>query len=373
MRICLVAESYSPALGGVEFSLQKLVEGFLAQGHHVQVITSSWQRHAPAVETHGAFSLRRIYSPPVLKRFWFLLFSLPHVMRAARWADIVQGSTFAGGPPAFLGAWLTGRKNALIVHEVFGRRWFQFERNFLRASFYVLTEWMIIHLPFHRYIAVSEYTKRTLRHNGIPEKKISVIYHGDSKLDNPALPDAVIRSQLGFSGEEYIFLLFGRTGVTKGFEYFIEAIPEISRKILPARFVLILSNYDDRIWRTMSKAISSFPPDVCRIVPQLSREMLAAYVSAANCVVIPSLSEGFGFCALEACNAKKTVVATNAGALPEIVFGTYVLVEPGSARALVDGCMKAWKGEVQVREPRNFDWDRTVEQYCALYKELLST
>ena len=35
MRICLVAESYPPALGGVEFALQKLVEGFIANGHEV--------------------------------------------------------------------------------------------------------------------------------------------------------------------------------------------------------------------------------------------------------------------------------------------------------------------------------------------------
>ena len=53
MRICLVAESYPPALGGVEFALQKLVEGFITNGHEVRVISSGWQRNASELKNAG--------------------------------------------------------------------------------------------------------------------------------------------------------------------------------------------------------------------------------------------------------------------------------------------------------------------------------
>lgn len=371
MRICLVAESYAPALGGVEFALQKLAEGFVARGHEVRVVTSSWQRHAPSIEKRGALAVVRIYTLPFFKRFWFMLFSLPSVIRAAQWADIVQGSTFAGGPPTFLGAWLLRKKKALIVHEVLGRRWFRFEPNLIRALFYRITEWVIVRLPFDRYIAVSEYTRESLQSVGVPDGKISLIYHGDSKLESPALSNEEVRGQLGFQPEDFIFLTFGRTGVTKGIEYLVEAIPEVTRQIPHARFVMVLSDYDTRIWNRVQKSVSGFPEPVCKLVLPLSREMLASYVSAADCVVIPSLSEGFGFSAREACNANKVVVVTSAGSLPEVLSGKYVLVEPGSAKAIIEGCKKAHRGEVTEGAPRVFDWGRAVSQYCNVYEELL--
>ncbi len=374
MKICLIAESYPPALGGVEFALQRLVEGLVSRGHEVQVVTSSWQRHAPSTEKHGAVSIIRIYTLAFFKRFWFLVFSIPSAIRAARWADIVQGSTFAGGPPAFLAAWLLGKKKVLIVHEVLGSRWFRFEPNLIRSLFYFLTERIIVRLPFDRYIAVSEYTRESLRSLGVAMEKISVIYHGDSRLPDPVLSTKEVRDQLGFlHPKDFIFLTFGRAGVTKGMEYLVDAIPEISKQIPAARFVLILSGYDTRILHRIWKKVSGFPTPVFRLLPPQPREMLASYVQAADCVIIPSLSEGFGFSAREACNANKVVVATNAGSLPEVLTGKHVVIEPGSPAAIVEGCNKAFRREVMVTEAKVFDWEHTISQYCLLYDGLLKS
>jgi D-inositol-3-phosphate glycosyltransferase len=370
MNICLIAESYPPAVGGVEFALQKLVDGFVARGHQVRVIASSWQGHAPSVEHCGNLTIIRIHTLPFLKRFWFLFLSLPSVIRSARWADIVQGSTFAGGPPAFLGAWLAGKKKALIVHEVLGVRWFQFEPNPVRSLFYVLTERIIVGLPFDHYIAPSQYTKNSLRSLGVPEGKISVIHHGDSKHENPAIAPTEVRSRLGFQQDDFVFMTYGRTGVTKGFELFADAIPEIANQIPGARFVLVLAQYDSRISERIQRATSVLAPGICKLLPPMSRAMLAGYVSAADCIVVPSLSEGFGFSALEACNANKIVVSTDAGSLPEVVFGKHVFVKPGSAQALAQGCVKAYRGEVSITLLKIFSWEKAVGEYLKLYAQL---
>lgn len=103
MKIALIAESYPPAIGGAEFALQKLVERFVEHGHKVWVVTSRWQRHAAGDEQSGPVRISRVRTPSFFHRLWFILFSLPTVLKAARWADVVQGSTFAGGPPVFLG------------------------------------------------------------------------------------------------------------------------------------------------------------------------------------------------------------------------------------------------------------------------------
>ena len=371
MKICLIAESYPPALGGVEFALQRIVEGFIARGNEVWVVTSSWQRHPPSVEKKGSLRISRIYILPFFKRIWFILFSFPSVLRAARWADIVQGSTFAGGPPAFFGAWLSRKRKVLLVHEVYGRRWFQYESNPLRALFYVLTEWIIVRLPFDHYVAPSQYTKESLCSLGVPESKVSVIYHGDSTLPEPTLSAAEVRAQLGFEHEDFVYVAFGRAGVTKGFEYLVDAIPHVVKQIPRARFVLILSGYDSRIWRRIQKEVSALPLSECRLILPVSREMLASYVQASNCIVIPSLSEGFGFSAREACNANKIVVASNAGSLPEVLSGKCVFVEPGSGEAIIEGCTKAYGGDVKEKAPKVFDWKQTVSQYWLVYEKLL--
>jgi len=371
MHICLVAESYPPALGGVEFALKKLAEGFIANGHEVRIVTSSWQRHASGVEKRDVLTVFRVHTPPVFKRFWFMVFSLPGVIRAARWADIVQGSTFAGALPAFLGAMLAGKKKALIVYEVFGRKWFRFEPNLIRSLFYYLAERLIISLPYDHYTAISEYTKESLISIGVSEKKITVVYPGDSKLENPALSNKEVRKQLCFNDEDFMFLSYGRTGITKGFEYLSEAIPEISRRIPNARFVLVLSRYDNRIWTRVLQNLSSCSDSVCKLIPPMPREILAAYVSAANCIVIPSISEGFGFCVREACNADKIVVAANSGSLPEVISGKHVFVKAGSAHALIEGCVKAYNNDVANAPVKNFSWNKTVKSYLELYKEII--
>ena len=45
------------------------------------------------------------------------------------------------------------------------------------------------------------------------------------------------------------------------------------------------------------------------LINSVLRKELPNYIKAADCVVVPSLTEGFGFCAAEACAMGKPVVA----------------------------------------------------------------
>jgi D-inositol-3-phosphate glycosyltransferase len=370
MKICLVAELYPPNLGGAELALSKIVEGLLTRGIGVTVVTSRFDRNLPRREQRGNLKIVRTPVFPFLKRFWFILFSLPLVWFHARSCDIIQGSTFAGAVPASLVGLLRGKKRVLLVFEVIGRQWFRFEPSRLRSTFYWLAERIIVRLPFHRYVAVSNHTKRTLLSDGVAEPRVEVIYLGDSRLEPDAFDRDTLRAELGFQPVDYVYLATGRTGVTKGLEYFVDAIPEIAERVPAARFVLILSKYDSRIWRRILRQLSQLPSSLHKLIAPVPRETLGRYFSAADCIVIPSLSEGFGFSALEACNANKVVVATDAGSLPEVVFGKHVFVKSGSAQAIAEGCVRASRGEVSFLPPKEFSWERTVDQFVQVYESL---
>ena len=114
----------------------------------------------------------------------------------------------------------------------------------------------------------------------------------------------------------------------------------------------------------------------------LSREELVREYNRAQVVVCPSLYEGFGLPAAEAMACGTPVVATTAGALPEIVAdgATGVLVPPGDVAALAEAIRTLLEepercrsmGEAGVRRVRErFDWRRTAEETLALYQELL--
>ena len=74
--------------------------------------------------------------------------------------------------------------------------------------------------------------------------------------------------------------------------------------------------------------------DRVRFVTGLSDEALAALLGSAEVAAVPSLYEGFSIPAVEAMACATPVVASRAGALPEVIGDCGVLVPPGDAGAL---------------------------------------
>jgi glycosyltransferase involved in cell wall biosynthesis len=98
--------------------------------------------------------------------------------------------------------------------------------------------------------------------------------------------------------------------------------------------------------------------------------------------VSPSLYEGFGLPAAEAMACGTPVVATTAGAFPEVIADgeTGVLVQPRDARALADAiasllrdpARRASMGAAGVRRiEEQFSWRVCAERTVALYEDVL--
>ena len=96
----------------------------------------------------------------------------------------------------------------------------------------------------------------------------------------------------------------------------------------------------------------------------------------ASMLVLPSLDEGFGIPALEAMTIGLPVVASNRGALPEVVGSAGILVEPDDAeglaaaieRVLDDAAFSREMSEAGVRRAAQFTWDSSAERLYAAYR-----
>ncbi len=116
---------------------------------------------------------------------------------------------------------------------------------------------------------------------------------------------------------------------------------------------------------------------------RLSREDLVSRYNRTQLFVSPSLYEGFGLPAAEAMSCETPVLATLAGAYPEVIEDgkSGVLVPAGDAPALAAGIERMLDDvalqerlgkEARKRIVDHFSWRNTAIGTQALYEEVLS-
>ncbi len=303
-------------------------------------------------------------------RYLFTFVAALWLIGNLRNVDIINTTTYNAAPPAWLAARARGIPIVLTVNETWIGKWAAFS-NFskLKAAIHEGLERAIFALPFDRYVGISQATARRLEET-VPKAsgRLATIYYGfdSTKWKEPTDREAPRRA-LGLE-KSFVVLGYGRPGTSKGFEWLIDAIPFVTEAIPTSRFVLILSRPKQYVKELA--ALKRRAEGRVIFLDPLPFHELASYVRAADCVVVPSLAEGFGYTTLEAVASGTPVVAADVGSIPEVIGGRYRLVPPKDARALAAGIVDIASGHWEESEERTFTWNRCVESYEALYWDL---
>jgi D-inositol-3-phosphate glycosyltransferase len=375
MRILFVLENYYPFIGGAEVLFKNLCEGLAERGNDVRVITTLIPG-TPEKETINKVNIIRVRTPRKASRYWFTFLAVPLSVRLAGQADIVHTTTYNGALPALIAAIVKHKKCVITVHEIIGRRWNEMpDMSAISAWLHRLLEFIIARLPFDRYVAVSHYTADCLNKLNMNMRKILVIYNGiDYVLFDPSRSDRdTVRENLNICNR-FAYLYYGRPGVSKGVEYLVQAVSLISEKITNSRLILLIAHEPSDRYENVRGLISKLGvQDRIILIDPVPRDQLPSYIASADCVVVPSLSEGFGFSAAEACAMGVPVVASDVASLPEVVSGEYVLVEPKSPQAIALGVEAVYNKKVTCSERKIFRWSDCIDQYEKLYNYYLDT
>jgi glycosyltransferase involved in cell wall biosynthesis len=221
---------------------------------------------------------------------------------------------------------------------------------------------------------------KSLEDRGIPAQKLFLTYPGiDYDLFNPEKCEKQgrdIRDRLGLKKDTFLYTFYGRPGFTKGVEFLVRSVPHVMERIPSSRLLLILSQNPERGYKKILALIQKLglkSGQELTLINSVPREELPYYILASDCVVIPSLSEGFGFTCVEACTMKIPVVATNAGSLPEVIFGRYLLVGKGDPLALALGIERVYHHEYTISEDKVFSWEDMVRNCSKVYEDLIDS
>jgi glycosyltransferase involved in cell wall biosynthesis len=287
--------------------------------------------------------------------------------------DVVHGTNFVVPPT---------RKAARVVtvHDLTPVR-FPELRNAATAVFPKLVRRAIetgawVHTPSHFVAAevISEF--------GADPRKVRVVHHGVPKLDiegagrryeteEGSLPDLP-------AGCSRFILAVGTVEPRKDLPRLVQAFNQVAGQFEDLALVVVgpdgggASAFDSAVEN------SRWSDRIVRLGYATDAQLHKALSSCAV-LAYPSIYEGFGFPPLQALALGTPVVATAAGALPEVLGDAADLVPPGDTDALAAALSKVLASQdapvaVQRRKARAslFTWEKCADGLAQLYDDCLA-
>lgn len=328
------------------------------RGHSVEVITSADPGEAKR-ETRGNIVIRRIHAPAFARRYLFMLMAIPFAIRAARRADIVHTTTYNAAIPAWLAAKSARKPAVLTAHEVFGTQWHTMPgMNALAGWAYRLFESCVLRLGWAHVITPSDFTRLRL-----PDPSRATTVH--NAVDH-AFWDRAKHHPRELPGA-FTYLYFGRPGVSKGVESLVDAAEIVRRERPDSRLVMILSREPHRQYAKIVKRLAKLGDHVV-LVDSVPRDDLPSWLLGADVVVVPSLSEGFGYSAVEAAALGCPLVATSGHATEELLRDYATFVPPGNPEALAKAILNPPRTPAPLA--RRFTAEAHAQAVIAIYDRL---
>ncbi|MBI3317978.1 MAG: glycosyltransferase family 4 protein [Candidatus Omnitrophica bacterium] len=229
-------------------------------------------------------------------------------------------------------------------------------------------------------IAVSQRNKEdAIRYLGCDPRRIKVIYEGVSPaFSNPPDPGqlASLRAQLKLPAGP-LLLHVGVPTFYKNIDGLLLALAELRRRLREPVTLLRVGPGLTPVQRRLAGRLGL--TEAVREVGVHGDDTLPALNHLADCLVFPSLYEGFGFPPLEAMACGLPVVASNRGSLPEILRGAALLVDPEDPGAIAQAVQRVLE-DADLRQElrrrgfehsRGFRWERAAEQTLAVYRSVL--
>lgn len=233
-----------------------------------------------------------------------------------------------------------------------------------------------------KVIAVSKNTKNDIvKHFGMDEKKIEVIYEGvdgqfSREKDTKKIEDLRNKHNLR---KPFIFY----TGVWRNHKNLVGLIKAFSllKKKYQMDFDLVLGGKEDPYYPEVRKTWEKLGIDNdIKRVGFIAQEELPTFYGAASLFVIPSFYEGFGLIGLESFASGTPVVSSNRTSLPEVLGNAAIYFDPYDHEEMAEKMMLVLSDkklyntliEKGYEQLKKYSWEKMGEETMKIYKDILT-
>ncbi|MCU0821156.1 MAG: glycosyltransferase family 4 protein [Spirochaetes bacterium] len=409
MKICLLSYRGNPYCGGQGIYLMYIAKEFVKMGHEVHAIVGPPYPHEMEgvvlhrISNHNYFNVKKDFIKPhkpfaTFEPFNFYEFvsskfgifpeietfslraylKLKGLLKTHKF-DIIHDNQCLGY--GFLLIKRFGIPFVSTLHHPLSidrSTWFEYPSNFKlkmkRILYYPLIMQKIVSNRMDRIITVSHDSSLEIHKAfGVPLEKQSVVYNGmDTSIFYPIKGAKKKKNSLIFVGNV--------EDRKKGVIYLLKALTLTKHKV---HLTIVDGGAPNR--DTVQTLIKKFDiKNQVTFTGKIPIERLVELYSETEIAVCPSLYEGFGFPAAEAMACELPVIATTAGALPEVVGGhmeTTYLVPPRNGKEIANAidflldnpelCRKMGR-EARKRVLKLFTWENAAQEMVNVYEEVIS-
>ncbi len=171
-----------------------------------------------------------------------------------------------------------------------------------------------------RVIAISKYVADCIAGQGLAARdRISVIGSGiDLDRFNPGVDGAPVRNALNIPASARVVSVIGMIRPDKGQRFLVGAVDAIVEQVPDARFLIVGSPTRPEFLAELKESIEKVRNGQ-RIILTGFRHDIEGFIAASDVIVLTSEIEGRSQVIAQAFAMKKPVVASNVGAVPELV------------------------------------------------------
>jgi glycosyltransferase involved in cell wall biosynthesis len=320
--ILVLSTLFPPAVGGAETYARILVEGLLARGDDILLVTD----HLPGSHRAGhvielSRYLERLKSPDLARLEQLYFGVLPEIFAAVAQRptpDVIFANSM---DMAVVGRMIaTTLQRPLIVNyhehapeeEPFGAGRARLAYQDLRPD---------------AIIAGSQFYERRALRFGAQPADVHLIHHGvDLARHAAAEPDRPqIRRELGLADDQVLVLSSGRFKDRKNQKLLIRAFAAASPTLTAGAVILLAGSTSSASAAYLTELLDECAAfgiaDRVIVRKDLSYDDMASYNAAADIAAIPSREEGLGFAVLEAMASGVAVLTAAVPGISEIVAG----------------------------------------------------
>jgi glycosyltransferase involved in cell wall biosynthesis len=323
-RILHVHWGFPPTIGGVETHLTILLPELTAQGHKVTLMTGAF----PGEEAHSQYRGVDVHRSPLLDLNWLVKRGLDGLESDIQKLFMERMDEFApdlvhthnmhyfSEPHISTLEHICKKRNVPLVltaHNVWD------DVLFLRLTRDI--DWAHI-------IAVSHYIRMELSGIGIDDLRTTTIHHGINiaPFSKTRRSRRVLRKYPQLEGKKVVFHP-ARMGMAKGCDVTIKAMRVVVDR-LPDTMLILAGSKNIIDWGVTQEKDIAYFIDLIRaldlqdhvLIDVFPLEEMPDMYSASDVVVYPSsAAEPFGLTLLESFAARRPIIVTDMGGMPEIV------------------------------------------------------